>query len=157
MIAIGSDHGGYRLKEEIKAHLTKRGLEFEDFGCFSEESCDYPEIGHAVAHAIASRIDRGVTYLYAQGYYSGNDTKVILCAVKQGHAGEAELHKLDLLMRSQDLEVKDRSTVEPALAVAQQPEDAIGFPTDNQLFRHAFLLHHSCPPGILMKAIFPFA
>ncbi len=31
MIAIGSDHGGYRLKEEIKAHLTKRGLEFEDF------------------------------------------------------------------------------------------------------------------------------
>ena len=42
------------------------------------------------------------------------------CAVKQGHAGEAELHKLDLLMRSQDLEVKDRSTVEPALAVAQR-------------------------------------
>ena len=61
MIAIGSDHGGYRLKEEIKAHLTKRGLEFEDFGCFSEESCDYPEIGHAVAHAIADgKFERGI-------------------------------------------------------------------------------------------------
>ena len=61
MIAIGSDHGGYRLKEEIKAHLTKRGLEFEDFGCFSEESCDYPEIGHAVAHAIAyGKFERGI-------------------------------------------------------------------------------------------------
>lgn len=61
MIAIGSDHGGFQLKEEIKAHLTKRGLEFEDFGCYSEESCDYPEIGHAVAHAIVDgKCDRGI-------------------------------------------------------------------------------------------------
>lgn len=61
MIAIGSDHGGYRLKEEIKEHLTKRGLEFEDFGCYSEESCDYPEIGHAVAKAVASGThERGI-------------------------------------------------------------------------------------------------
>ena len=42
------------------------------------------------------------------------------CAVKQGHAGEAELQKLDLLMRSQSLDLTDRSTVEPALAVAQR-------------------------------------
>lgn len=61
MIAIGSDHGGYRLKEEIKEHLTKRGLEYYDFGCFSEESCDYPEIGHAVAKAIADgTYERGI-------------------------------------------------------------------------------------------------
>ena len=57
MIAIGSDHGGYRLKEEIKAHLTKRGLEFEDFGCFSEESCDYPEMAHAIADG---KFERGI-------------------------------------------------------------------------------------------------
>ena len=44
-----------------------------------------------------------------------------------------------------------------ALAVPQQPEDAIGFPADNQLFRHAFLLSHSCPPGIRVKETFPFA
>ena len=42
------------------------------------------------------------------------------CAVKQGHAGEAELQKLDLLMRTQNLDLKDRSTVTPALAVAQR-------------------------------------
>ena len=61
MIAIGSDHGGYALKEEIKAHLEKRGLEYKDFGCHSEESCDYPEIGHAVAHAVADgECDQGI-------------------------------------------------------------------------------------------------
>ena len=53
MIAIGSDHGGYALKQEIMAHLEKRGLEFKDFGCYSEASCDYPEYGKAVAHAVA--------------------------------------------------------------------------------------------------------
>lgn len=61
MIAIGSDHGGFQLKEEIKKHLSERGLEFEDFGCYTEESCDYPEIGHAVAHAVADgKYDRGI-------------------------------------------------------------------------------------------------
>ena len=53
MIAIGSDHGGYALKQEIMAHLEKRGLEYKDFGCYSEKSCDYPEYGKAVAHAVA--------------------------------------------------------------------------------------------------------
>ena len=53
MIAIGSDHGGYALKQEIMAHLEKRGLEYKDFGCYSEASCDYPEYGKAVAHAVA--------------------------------------------------------------------------------------------------------
>lgn len=61
MIAIGSDHGGFQLKEEVKNHLSKRGLEFEDFGCYTEESCDYPEIGHAVAHAVADgKYERGI-------------------------------------------------------------------------------------------------
>ena len=53
MIAIGSDHGGYALNQEIMAHLEKRGLEYKDFGCYSEASCDYPEYGKAVAHAVA--------------------------------------------------------------------------------------------------------
>ena len=53
MIAIGSDHGGYALKQEIMAYLDKEGLEYKDYGCYSEASCDYPEFGHAVAHAVA--------------------------------------------------------------------------------------------------------
>ena len=52
MIAIGSDHGGFALKQEIIKHLEKRRLEYKDFGCYSEDSCDYPEYGHAVGHAV---------------------------------------------------------------------------------------------------------
>ena len=53
MIAIGCDHGGYALKQEIMRHLDSRGLAYKDFGCYSEESCDYPVYGKAVAHAVA--------------------------------------------------------------------------------------------------------
>ena len=52
MIAIGSDHGGYALKEEIKKHLTERGVEFQDYGTFSEESCDYPIYAEKVCKAV---------------------------------------------------------------------------------------------------------
>ena len=54
MIAIGSDHGGYALKQVIISHLADRGIEFCDFGTYSEESCDYPEYGEAVGRAVAS-------------------------------------------------------------------------------------------------------
>ena len=54
MIAIGSDHGGFELKQEIMAHLEKRGLAFRDFGTYTPESCDYPVYGKAVAQAVAS-------------------------------------------------------------------------------------------------------
>ena len=42
MIAIGSDHGGYGLKQEIMAHLKEQGVEYKDYGCYDEKSCDYP-------------------------------------------------------------------------------------------------------------------
>lgn len=53
MIAIGSDHGGYELKLEVIKHLKDRGFEVKDYGCDSTASCDYPEYGQAVAHAVA--------------------------------------------------------------------------------------------------------
>ena len=54
MIAIGSDHGGYELKERIANYLIKKGMTVEDFGCFSSEtSVDYPDYGLAVAEAVA--------------------------------------------------------------------------------------------------------
>ena len=53
MIAIGCDHGGYALKQEVMKHLAERGLEYKDFGTYSEDSCDYPVYGKAVAHAVA--------------------------------------------------------------------------------------------------------
>lgn len=54
MIAIGCDHGGYALKQEIMEHLEARGLEYKDYGCYSEESVDYPVYGKVVANAVAS-------------------------------------------------------------------------------------------------------
>ena len=53
MIAIGCDHGGYALKQEVMKHLDARGLEYKDYGTYSEDSCDYPVYGKAVAHAVA--------------------------------------------------------------------------------------------------------
>ncbi len=61
MIAIGSDHGGFELKKEVMAHLDARGLEYKDFGTYSDESCDYPVYGKAVAKAVASgECERGI-------------------------------------------------------------------------------------------------
>lgn len=61
MIAIGSDHGGFELKKEVMAHLDARGLEYKDFGTYSDASCDYPVYGKAVAKAVASGdCERGI-------------------------------------------------------------------------------------------------
>ena len=54
MIALGSDHGGFALKEHIKAYLDSRGIAWKDFGCNSTDSCDYPDFGAAAARAVAS-------------------------------------------------------------------------------------------------------
>lgn len=54
-IAIGADHGGYELKEEIKKYLTENGYELKDFGTYSTDSCDYPDYGLKVAEAVASK------------------------------------------------------------------------------------------------------
>lgn len=61
MIALGSDHGGFALKQEIKAYLDQQGLEYKDYGCFDEQSCDYPVYAKAVANAIVGgECDKGI-------------------------------------------------------------------------------------------------
>ena len=60
-IALGSDHGGYELKEYVKTVLEKLGHTYEDFGCRSLDSCDYPDFGAAAAKAVASgECERGI-------------------------------------------------------------------------------------------------
>lgn len=60
-IALGCDHGGYELKQHVIKVLEKLGHEVEDFGCYSLESCDYPDFGGAAAKAVAEgRCDRGI-------------------------------------------------------------------------------------------------
>ena len=52
MIALGCDHGGYDLMQEVMAHLDKRGIEYKNFGTFTKDSCDYPEYAKLVAGAV---------------------------------------------------------------------------------------------------------
>lgn len=54
MIALGCDHGGFALKQEIMKHLDEKGLAYRDYGTDSAESCDYPVYGEAVGRAVAS-------------------------------------------------------------------------------------------------------
>jgi len=52
LIPIGSDHAGFQLKNEIIDHLIAKGFDIRDFGCFSEDSIDYPDFGHPVAKLV---------------------------------------------------------------------------------------------------------
>ena len=54
MIALGCDHGGFALKNEIKKHLDELGIEYKDYGTYTEQSCDYPIYGETVANAVAN-------------------------------------------------------------------------------------------------------
>ena len=84
MLAIGSDHGGFALKQEVMAHLKELGIEYKDFGTYTEDSCDYPIYGEAVARAVASgECDRGIA-ICGTGIgisMACNKVKGIRCAV----------------------------------------------------------------------------
>jgi len=60
-IAIGADHGGFELKENVCEWLKERNIEYEDFGTYGPESVDYPEYGKKVGlEVISGRFDRGI-------------------------------------------------------------------------------------------------
>ncbi|MCX7795459.1 MAG: ribose 5-phosphate isomerase B [bacterium] len=60
-VAIGSDHAGFRLKEELKNYLVSLNIDIKDFGSHSEESVDYPDIAKEVALSVAKgEVDRGI-------------------------------------------------------------------------------------------------
>lgn len=84
MIAIGSDHGGYELKEKVKKHLEAMNLEVKDVGCYSLDSVDYPVFGHAVAEAVANgECEKGIV-ICTTGIgisISANKVKGIRCAL----------------------------------------------------------------------------
>ena len=60
-LVIGSDHGGFALKENIKGYLQEEGIEFTDYGTLTPERCDYPVIAKKVAEAVADgTFNRGI-------------------------------------------------------------------------------------------------
>lgn len=61
MLAIGADHGGYELKEEITKYLREVGIEYNDFGTYSKDRVDYPNIAKVVSKAVQDKnCDRGI-------------------------------------------------------------------------------------------------
>ena len=84
MIAIACDHGAFALKEELKKHLEKKGLEYKDFGTYNTDSCDYPDFAAPAAQAVASgECDRGIV-LCTTGIgvsITANKVKGIRCAL----------------------------------------------------------------------------
>ena len=83
-IAIGSDHGGYSLKQQVMEHLKGKGYEIDDLGCYSLDSVDYPQYGEAVAHAVADgKADKGIV-ICTTGIgisIAANKVKGIRCAL----------------------------------------------------------------------------
>lgn len=60
-IALGSDHAGLNLKLEIIAHLQEKGIELQDFGTYTKDSCDYPDYAFKVATEVANKnFDLGI-------------------------------------------------------------------------------------------------
>ncbi len=84
MIAIGSDHGGYDLRQLVIKHLSDAGIEVKDMGCPDKSSCDYPDYGRAVAKAVASgECEKGIV-ICTTGIgisITANKVKGIRCAL----------------------------------------------------------------------------
>ncbi len=84
MIAIGCDHGGYELKERVVKYLKEKNLAFQDMGCNSKDSCDYPVFGHAVAKAVADGTCETGIVICTTGIgisISANKIKGVRCAL----------------------------------------------------------------------------
>ena len=83
MIAIGSDHGGFELKEKLKKCLEEKGLEYKDCGAYSADRIDYPIIAKEVSSLVASKkCERGIL-ICRSGYgmaMVANKFKGVRCA-----------------------------------------------------------------------------
>jgi ribose 5-phosphate isomerase B len=92
-IALGADHKGFALKEQIKSFLRQWGHEVTDFGTDSEESTDYPDYGIRVAHAVANKeADRGITVCW-----TGNGMNMVvnkLPEIRGAYAFDEEMARL---------------------------------------------------------------
>ena len=86
MIAIGSDHGGYDLKQVVIGYFEEKGIAYKDFGCYDKNSCDYPVFGKAAAEAVASgECEKGIVVCTTGIGISmvANKVKGVRCALCQ--------------------------------------------------------------------------
>ncbi len=83
MIIIGADHGGFKLKEELKKYLDEKEIEYEDIGTFSEERTDYPRIAKVVCNKVTKDKQNKGILVCRSGYgmsIVANKFKGIRCA-----------------------------------------------------------------------------
>ena len=115
-IAIGSDHGGYALKEKIKNYLDSKNIPYEDFGTHSTDSCDYPVFGKAAAEAVADgRCDKGIV-ICTTGIgisIAANKVKGIRC----GLCTSVEMAELTRKHNNANILALGGRTTEPELAL----------------------------------------
>ncbi len=84
IVFIGSDHGGYEMKEKVKTFLEEIGLEVNDFGTHSSESCDYPDIAEQLAKSVAQNNNSKGILICGSGIgmsITANKIKGIRCAL----------------------------------------------------------------------------
>ena len=114
-VALGSDHGGFELKQEVIKHLEARGIDYRDFGCYDKSSCDYPLYGRAAAEAVASgEYDTGIV-ICTTGIgisITANKVKGIRCAL----CTSEELAKMTRLHNNANMLALGASVVSPELA-----------------------------------------
>lgn len=116
MIAICSDHAGYELKSIIEGYLEANNLEFEDFGTFSAESCDYPDFAHPAARAI----EEGKCYPGIAMCGSGNGIAMTLNkhqGIRAALCWNTELASLVRRHNDANVLVLPARFIEPALAL----------------------------------------
>ena len=77
-IAIGSDHAGFERKETVRKYIENKGIQYKDFGCYSEDRCDYPDFIHPVAKAVSDK---------------DYDLGIIFCGSGQGASMTANKHQ----------------------------------------------------------------
>ena len=116
MISIGSDHGGYELKMAVIEHLNSKGIECKDYGCYSLDSCDYPEFGRAAAKAVASgECEKGIV-ICTTGIgisITANKVKGVRCAL----CTNTELAKMTRLHNNSNMLALGASVVSKELAM----------------------------------------
>lgn len=116
-VALCSDHAGYELKSIVEGYLTSQGIEYEDFGTFSAESCDYADYAHPCAKAV----EEGRCYPAIGICGSGNGINMTLNkhqGIRSAICWKVELARLARAHNDANILVMPARFIEPTLALA---------------------------------------
>ena len=116
-VALCSDHAGYELKSIVEGYLTSQGIEYEDFGTFSAESCDYADYAHPCAKAV----EEGRCYPAIGLCGSGNGINMTLIkhqGIRSALCWVVELARLARAHNDANILVMPARFIEPTLALA---------------------------------------